>query len=322
MVLDVELNKIFTDTSEDDNTVRQKSACSLCKSESLITDTESGEVICSKCGMVISDKIQEARPESRGLLNPAEGIKERARTGMPTSLAFSDMGLSTVIGKTDRDASGYKIEPSVLSTMHRLRTWDFRTQVRTSSDRNFRLAFTELDTLKDKLGLPNSIIEKTAYIYRKAQQRSLARGRSVSVILTAAVYIACREAGIPKTLKEIALANNTKRKLVAKAYRVLISELGVKLPRCDPIKCVVKIANKATIDEKTKRQAIEIMEDVTKREISAGKDPMGLAATVLYISSIKTGENITQRDIVQAAGITEVTLRNRFNDMMDKLELS
>jgi transcription initiation factor TFIIB len=176
--------------------------------------------------------------------------------------------------------------------------------------------------LKDKLGLPDSITEKTAYIYRKAQQRNLARGRSVSVILTAAIYIACREAGVPKTLKEIAVANNIKRKLVAKAYRVLISELGVKLPTCDPIKCVVKVANKANIDEKTKRQAIEIMDDITKREISAGKDPMGLAATVLYISCVKTGENITQRDIAQAAGITDVTLRNRFKDLMDKLELN
>ena len=176
--------------------------------------------------------------------------------------------------------------------------------------------------MKDKLGLPDAIIEKTAYIYRKAQQRRLAQGRSVAVILTAAVYIACREAGIPKTLKEIAVANNTKRKLVAKAYRVLISELGVKLPTCDPIKCVVKVANKATIDEKTKRQAIKIMDDVTKREISAGKDPMGLAATVLYMSCIRTGENVTQRDIAQAAGITDVTLRNRFKDLMNKLELN
>ena len=179
----------------------------------------------------------------------------------------------------------------------------------------------ENQTLKDKLGLPDAIIEKTAYIYRKAQQRRLARGRSVSVILTAAVYIACREAGIPKTLKEIVAANNTKRKLVAKAYRVLISELGVRLPTCDPMKCVVTVANKAAIDEKTKRQAIEIMDDVTKREISAGKDPMGLAATVLYISCLKAGENITQKDIVQAAGITDVTLRNRFKDLMDNLEI-
>jgi transcription initiation factor TFIIB len=270
--------------------------------------------------MVISDKIQETKP--RRLLNSDDISKEGARTGMPTSLAQADMGLSTVISRSDKDAGGCEIEPSMVSRMHRLRTWDFRTQVSSGSHQNLRYAFRELDTLKDKLGLPDAIIEKTAYIYRKAQQRGLARGRSVSVILTAAVYIACRETGIPKTLKEIAVANNTKRKLVAKAYRVLISELGLTLPTCDPTKCVITVANKAAIDEKTKRQAIEIMDDVTKSEISAGKDPMGLAATVLYISCMETGENITQKDIAQAAGITDVTLRNRFKDLMDSMELN
>jgi transcription initiation factor TFIIIB Brf1 subunit/transcription initiation factor TFIIB len=107
MVVDVRINKVFKERSKDDNTVRHTSACSLCKSENLITDTQSGEVICSKCGMVISDKIQDTRPESGMFPNTAEKSKERARTGMPTSLAFSDMGLSTVIGKINRDASGY-----------------------------------------------------------------------------------------------------------------------------------------------------------------------------------------------------------------------
>ena len=158
--------------------------------------------------------------------------------------------------------------------------------------------------------------------FRVYLQKSPAKEIGAWKISICNINIACREAGIPKTLKEIAVANNIKRKLVAKAYRVLISELGVKLPTCDPIKCVVKVANKATIDEKTKRQAIEIMDDVTKREISAGKDPMGLAATVLYMSCIRTGENVTQRDIAEAAGITDVTLRNRFKDLMDKLELN
>src|SRR5215469_10411381 len=320
-------DKILVSESKDNNdnvnfTSETSTVCPLCKSDNaIITDSKSGEVICSKCGMVVSDKIQETREESRRLLN-TEQAKDKMRTGMPNSLAQPDMGLYTVIARSDKDASGYEIEPSMVSTMHRLRTWDFRTQASTSTHQNLRFAFRELHTLKDKLGLPDAIIEKTAYIYRKAQQRRLAQGRSVAVILTAAVYIACREAGIPKTLKEIAVANNTKRKLVAKAYRVLISELGLKLPTCDPMKCVVRVANKATIDEKTKRQAIEIMKDVTNREISAGKNPMGLAATVVYISCIKTGENVTQRNIAQAAGITDVTLRNRFKDLTDKLQLN
>jgi transcription initiation factor TFIIB len=327
MVVDIELKKIFMDTSKNDEnndnavSILQKPlVCSICKSNNVITDPESAEIVCSKCGMVISDKIQETRQKSSTFLN--NEAKDRTRIGMPTSLARSDMGLSTVIARTDKDASGYEIEPSMLSTMHRLRTWDFRTQVRTSSDRNLRFAFNELHTLKDKLGLPDAIIEKTAYIYRKAQERNLARGRSVSAVLTAATYISCRELGIPKTLKEIAETNNIRRKIAAKAYRLLISELSIKIPTLDPMKCIVKVANKAVLNEKTKRHAIDIMSNITRTEISAGKNPMGLAATVLYISCLNTGENRTQKDIARAAGITDVTLRNRFKDLKDKLQLN
>jgi len=183
MVVDIALKKILTDASKDDindnvvSIIPKPVVCSICKSDNVITDPESGEIICSQCGMVISDKIQETRQDSRTFLN-SEQAKDRRRTGMPTSLANADMGLSTVIAKTDKDASGYEIQPSMLSTMHRLRTWDFRTQVHTSTDRNLKFAFNELHTLKHKLGLPDAIIEKTAYIYRKAQERGFARGRS------------------------------------------------------------------------------------------------------------------------------------------------
>src|SRR5919202_3543623 len=154
-----------------------------------------------------------------------------------------------------------------------------------------------LDTLKDKLGLSDAVIENTAYLYRKAQQRKFLRGRSISGVVCAAIYIACRDLGISKTMREIAAASNVKQKTIARVYRQLILELDYKVPNIDPVKCVVRVANKANITEKTKRQALDIMDKVTQNEISAGKDPMGLAATVLYMSGIKTGENITQKEI-------------------------
>ena len=96
-------------------------------------------------------------------------------------------------------------------------------------------------------------------------------------------------------------------------------EFDYKVPNIDPVKCVVRVANKTNITEKTKRQAINIMQKVTENEISAGKDPMGLAATVLYISCIQTGENISQKEISNIAGVTEVTLRNRLKDVQNHL---
>jgi transcription initiation factor TFIIB len=232
------------------------------------------------------------------------------------------MGLYTIIGKTDKDGVGHKLNAFTYPTIKRLRTWDLRTRSHTAI--NLMQAFNELDVLSDKLALPDAVVEKTAYIYRKVQKRGLVRGRKITALMAASAYIACREIGIPRTLRDIASASDIKRKHLAKAYRLLLFELNLKVPLVDQIKCIAKIANIANLSEKTKRQAISIMNEVRKDEIllSAGKNPMGLAATILYLSCLKTGENKTQIDISHAAGVTEVTLRNRFKDLKSKLELS
>jgi transcription initiation factor TFIIB len=296
--------------------------CNLCKSDLVITDPYSGEVICGKCGFVITDRIQESnKPESRAF--SPEDANKKNRTGTPTSLAYHDMGLATIIGKTDRDASGHKIDSSMHSTMKRLRIWDFRTKEYNSTDRNLVLAFNELDILKDKLGLSSTAIEKAAYIYRKAQLKRLIKGRSITALLTAAVYASCREMMIPRTLKDMTTASNVRRKTISRMYRLLVFELDLKVPLADPMKCIAKVANNANLSEKTKRKAMSIMNDLTtttkNNVFSAGKDPMGLAATIIYLSCLKTGEGITQTQVAQASGVTEVTIRNRCRDLKSQV---
>jgi transcription initiation factor TFIIB len=294
--------------------------CNTCKrGDKIITDPESGEIICSNCGMVLLDKVEDASHSEQHIFSEGQIDKTRARTGAPTSLASHDMGLATIVGKDDKDASGTRIDPSIRSTMQRLRTWDFRLQLNSPSDRSLREAFMLLNTLKDKLGLSDAVIENTAYLYRKVQQRKFLRGRSIPSVICATMYIACRDLGISKTMKDIAAASNVKLKNISRTYRQLVLELDYKVPNIDPVKCIAKVANKANLAEKTKRQALNIMEKVTENEISAGKDPMGLAATVVYISCIKTGENISQKEISSVAGVTEVTIRNRFKDLKNQL---
>jgi transcription initiation factor TFIIB len=138
-------------------------------------------------------------------------------------------------------------------------------------------------------------------------------------VLAAAICIAHRDLEVPKTMKDIAAPSNLKRKDIARTYRHLMLELDHKVPNPDPVKCIAKVANNTNLSEKTRRHALNIMDKVTENEISAGKNPMGFAATVLYISSIKTGENISQKEISNAAGVTEVTLRNRFKDLTSQL---
>jgi transcription initiation factor TFIIB len=280
----------------------------------LITDSESGEVICSSCGVVITERSEDiSNPEWRAFT--PEEKNSKSRTGKPTTLAKHDRGLATMISKTGRDASGRKFGDYTYSTFRRLRAWDARTQHYSSRDRNFVLAFSQLDILKDKLGLPDVLIERVAYMYRKAQERGLTRGRSISAIISAAVYVSCREIGIPRTLRDVAAAGNLKRKDLARHCRLIIRELDLRVPMADPMKCIIKIASKANLSETITRQAMNMMTQVIQKGISAGKNPMSLAATVLYISSVKAGENITQFDIASAAGITEVTIRNRIHEL-------
>jgi transcription initiation factor TFIIB len=295
--------------------------CPVCKrDQGIITDLESGEIVCSECGIVIYDKIQESKQEWRAS-SPEEG-KDRRRTGMPTSLATYDMGLYTVIGRTNRDASGHLLDASTRSTMARLRTWDLRTQP--STNRSLKAAFNQLNKLKHKLALSDAIVEKTAYIYRKAQERGLVQGRSVPASIAAAVYIACREAGAPRTLKEISLVSNIKRKEISRQYRLLVLELDIRIPSIDPAKCIARIANKISLSEKIRHRAMRIMDEATRSEISAGKNPMGLAASVLYLSSLADERNnntISQTVFAQSAGVTEVTIRNVCKNLKSHLDL-
>lgn len=297
-------------------------SCGSSEQKIFVVDPTSGETICQKCGAIIEiNNINQNHEWSAFDINE---FNDKARTGTPSSLARHDMGLFTVIGRTDKDASGGQIDPAVRSTMERLKIWDFRSQIRTATDRNLRQAFSELDVLKTKLGLSDALIEKTAYVYRKAQERQLVRGRTTSAILAACVYIACREIGTPRTLKDISSISNVKRKDLARCYRLIVSKLELKIPVLDPTKCIARVANNANLSEIIKRKAIDVMYKITDNELAAGKDPMGLAASLLYLSSMNnrdSNEYRTQSELAAAAGVTEVTIRNRIQELRKKIFL-
>lgn len=286
-----------------------------CNSGRQVTDPESGEIVCNNCGLVSPDKAVESRPEWRTFEN-----NDLSRAGSPGSLAYHDMGLATIIGKTNKDSGGRNLDASMNYRMQRLRTWDARTRMH-GGHRNLVRAFRELERLKDKLGLTDAVVQKTAYLYRKAQDRQLIRGRSASSILAAAIYLACREMGAQRTLADMTKIANIKRKDLSRSYRLLIREFDVKVPLADPMKCISKIANKANLSEKTRRTAMSTMRDLVSKEVSAGKDPMGVAAASLYLSCLSNCEAKTQKDIAEAAAVTEVTVRNRVIDIRSKLNL-
>ncbi len=202
----------------------------------MLTDRVTEERFCGKCGYVISEKIDDSGPEWRSF--PNDGGKDPARTGVPTSLTMHDMGLATIISPTNKDSSGKPLSASMRSTIERLRTWDSRSQVHEPVDRNLRQAFSELSRLKDKLTISDSVLEKAAYIYRKAMEKGLVRGRSISALIAASLYTACRDTETPRTLKDIGGAANIKKKDIARCYRLIHRQLDLKMPVVNSIQCI------------------------------------------------------------------------------------
>ena len=301
------------------NFIRRPTRCPECSNKDLIEDYERGEIVCGVCGLVIRENIMNIGPEWRAFTK--QEMEQRSRVGVPFSLTLHDKGLSTVIDKANRDAFGRKIPASTRLQMLRLRKWQIRSKVHSSIDRNLAQAMAELDRLSDKVRIPNAVKEKAALIYRRALDKGLVRGRSILAIITAAVYAACRLSQTPRTLKEISAASLAEEKNVARCYRLLLTELNLKMPIIDLKRRVPKVASKIGLREKTQQRAIGIIRMAEKKRLVAGKEPMGLVAAALYIACVLEGERRTQKEVAEAARVTEVTVRNRYRDLKENLDL-
>ena len=294
--------------------------CPECGSGNLIHDEDSAEIICGNCGLVVKESMINNGPEWRAF---TPGEKEsRSRVGVPLSFAVHDKGLATVIGRIGKDAYGRNIPLNTKLQMLRLRKWQIRSRVHSSTDRNLAQAMAELDRLCDKLHIPANIKERAAVIYRKALDSGLVRGRSISAIAAAALYAACRITQTPRTLREIAQQSPIDKKDIARCYRLMLKDLNISMPKPDAQLRIPKIAAKVGVGEKTQQTAVDILRRAEKVKTTAGKDPMGLAAAALYIACVINNEKRTQKVIADAAGVTEVTIRNRYKGLKDALGLS
>ncbi|MDG7007532.1 MAG: transcription initiation factor IIB [Nitrososphaerota archaeon] len=285
--------------------------CARCGKPALVDTGLDGECICGNCGLVVAERSVDQGPDWRSFIDEDQ---DRARAGAPTSITYWDMGLSTMVGSNNMDASGRAFSPTMRSSINRLRTWDMRSPA-ASSQKGLIIALRELDKTAEKLGVSEAVKERAAYIYRKALARGLVRGRSITGISAAALYAAIRDMETPRTLKDVAAANNLDKKDVARDYRKLLREMDLTMPVADAARSVNRIASQVGLPERVARKAIGIIDMIEKREISAGKSPMGLAAASLYLAAVLEREIKTQKEIADAAGVTEVTVRNRYKGL-------
>jgi transcription initiation factor TFIIB len=294
---------------------KAEKVCTDCGSRYFVEDKTRGEVVCAKCGLVLESDIIDTSPEWRAF--DEEQISKRTRAGAPLTYTKHDKGLTTEIGRGRGEL--FKVTPSKRAQYYRLTKWQKRLVE--SKDRNLSFALSELQRLVSFLGLPKSVHEEVAKNYERAVDRGLVRGRSMESVIAALLYTVCREMGTPRTLEEIAEASGVEKREIGRTYRYIARELTMRILPALPSDYIPRFASMLGLSDKVQARAIRFLEEAKKYEATTGKGPTGVAAAALYIAAVLEGEKRTQREIADAIGVTEVTIRNRFKELVQKLGL-
>jgi len=291
--------------------------CPECGSRRVMRDYETAELVCMDCGIVIASKIADRGPEWRAFDD--EQRAKRTRVGAPLTYTIHDKGLSTMIDWHDRDIYGKSLSPGQKAQVYRLRKWQRRIRVSDATERNLAFALSEITKISNNLNLPKNILETASVIYRKAVKERLIRGRSIQGVTAAAIYLGCRQCGLARTLEEIAQASSVNKKEVGRSYRFLIKELNYSIPPVRPSQYITKFSNQLTMQGKVEEIAHKILSAAKELKLTSGRGPTGIAAAASYIASVLTGERKTQREIAEIAQVTEVTIRNRYKELVERL---
>jgi transcription initiation factor TFIIB len=294
----------------------EETKCPKCGGSKLIRDYEHAEVVCGSCGYVITDRLLDAGPDWRMMGKD----KTKGRTGAPMTLSIHDKGLSTMIDWRDKDSYGKELTAGRRAQIYRLRKWQRRIRIGDAVDRNLTFALGEIERMAAQLSLPNDVKEAACHIYRKGVEERLIRGRSIEGVAAAALYAACRQWRIPRTLDEIAEVSKVSKKEIGRSYRFIIRQL-VKTPSSSPIDYIPRFASELGLSGEVETKAIEILKKVAPYGLTSGRGPTGVAAAALYIATVLCNERRTQREIAEVARVTEVTVRNRYKEIAEKLGL-
>ena len=287
--------------------------CPECGTKNLFWNKSKGEIICKGCGYVIDDKLVDFSQEWRDF-DESGSEKSGRRAGAP--ITFLQPDIKTEVGTK---ADLFKLNKSERDKFYRLRIWQRRTS--TSIEQNLNTALAEIRRIGSFLSLPNSVQEEAARLYTMALQKSLIQGRGIDRMVAGAVYLACRNSELPKTLDEVSDAANLNRKEVGKAYKFLTRKLEIKIMPLNPVDFVNKISSKLSLSAKTQTQAVKIIEKAQRIGLISGKSPSAIAAAAVYVAALSNKEKRIQQKIAEAANVTEVTLRNRFQELTKALKI-
>ncbi len=282
--------------------------------------TANGELMDEETGLIVEEDNIDRGPEWRAFSHQEQ--QQKSRVGAPTTRTMHDKGLTTNIDWQNKDASGRTLSQEKRSQMQRLRTWQERIRTQESGERNLQFALSEIDRMASALGVPRSIREVASVIYRQALDRDLIRGRSIEGVATASLHAACRQESIPRSLDDVTGVSRVERREIGRTYRYISQELELALEPVDPKSYLPQLASELDASDEIQQEAVRIVEKTTELGLHSGKSPSGYAAAALYAASRIVGPKLTQRAVANVADVTVVTIRNRYQEQMDELDVS
>ena len=300
--------------AESEQTSDERETCPECGG-SVVADEARGETVCSDCGLIIDEDSIDRGPEWRAF-DSAER-DQKSRVGAPTTNLMHDKGLSTNIGWQNKDAYGNALSSRQREQMQRLRTWNERFRTRDSKERNLKQALGEIDRMASALGLPENVRETASVIYRRALDEDLLPGRSIEGVATAALYAAARQAGTPRSLDELERVSRVEKMELTRTYRYVVRELSLEVEPADPTQYVPRFASDLDLSDEAERRARGLLESAKRAAIHSGKSPVGLAAAAVYAAALLTNEKVTQNQVSEVADVSEVTIRNRYKELLE-----
>jgi transcription initiation factor TFIIB len=308
-----------TEAETEKETEREGTAvCPECGGK-VAADTEHGETVCTECGLVVEEDEIDRGPEWRAFDSAEKD--QKSRVGAPTTNMMHDKGLSTNIGWQDKDAYGNQLSNRQRRKMQRLRTWNERFRTRDSKERNLKQALGEIERMASALGLPENVRETASVIYRRALSENLLPGRSIEGVATAALYAAARQAGVPRSLDEVERVSRVDKMELTRTYRYIIRELNLEVKPADPESYVPRFISDLELSDEVERRARELIEAARNAGVLSGKSPVGLAAAAVYAAALLCNQKVTQNEVSEVADISEVTIRNRYKELLEAGEV-
>lgn len=304
--------------SESDYLIMESDRCKEC-GKNIFFDENRGIRVCGHCGLVSTEKTIDLGPEWRAF--DADQRKKRTRTGAPMTYMIHDKGLSTMIDWKNRDIFGKEIPAKLRGQIYRLRKWQSRIRVSDATERNLTFALSELDRMASNLDLPKNLRECAAKIYRDAVEAHLIRGRSIEGVAAASLYCGCRLYKVPRTLNEIADIARVDKKEIGRSFRFITKELNLNLNPTKPLDFLTRFVTELNLSSDCERVAKKIIKVAESRGLISGRGPTGVCAAAIYAATQITKERRTQRKIARVSQVTEVTVRNRYCELISSLNL-